>query len=90
MSLAFQEVVVTFMGRHCPDVFVMRPQWGENTSSEKPPTLGVTGLLKCSLPAEGFVWVPQRAQLTITSMRSGFPHPDRHTGSPAGSILSPL
>lgn len=47
-------------------------------------------LLKCSLPAEGFIWVPRRAELTITSMQSGFPHPTRHTGSPSTRILPPL
>lgn len=32
----FQEVVVvTFVGRHCPDVFVKRPQWEKNGSSER-------------------------------------------------------
>lgn len=62
-------------------MFVMRPLWGKNGSSERPPNLGLTGLLKCSLPA-GLIWVPQRAELTIMSMWSGFPCPARHTGSP--------
>lgn len=62
MSLAFPGSSCDFhLGHHCPQVFVMRPQWGKNILLRG--HLGAMVLLECSLFTRGFIWLPQRTEL---------------------------
>lgn len=82
-----------FSGSRCGDLHgsplswcvVKRPQWEKNGSSERLFWEPFTGLLKLRSP-----WVPQRAELVITAMRSPFSPLPGTQEVLATCVLSPL